>query len=364
MLPLLTTMDDIDTWVTFLKTKINGAGLKDAESIIGKQYIDGRKLSSLQFWDFLTKDGDHISLSTMGWDYSRATTSGKASILRNVLADVVPYKAILEWAHFQAIEQITTVDVGSRWLQFNKSDVQTENENTLNNNAVCFFHVAQGAGLGKLVIGRRGQPTRLELDRVALGAFVNVESAVNQESATSAETDGIDLESEEEPAQQTLKAPRNEMPTAPLSDTTPDGKVVDVFIGHSKNTKIMDQVKTILAFGNFEPVVAEDEETTAVPVPEKVMDAMHKCRAGIMIISADEPSSVENGAEHFAINDNVLIEVGAAFVLYKRNVILLVDRRVDLPSNLQGLYECRYEGDTLDFDSAMSLQQALIKFRE
>ena len=55
---------------------------------------------------------------------------------------------------------------------------------------------------------------------------------------------------------------------------------------------------------------------------------------------------------------------GAAFVLYKRNVILLVDRRVELPSNLQGLYECRYDGDTLDFDSAMKLQLALIKFRE
>ena len=137
-----------------------------------------------------------------------------------------------------------------------------------------------------------------------------------------------------------------------------------VFIGHGRNPRILEQIKAILNFGKFEPVVAEDEETTAIPVPEKVMEAMHKCHAAIMNISAEAPVITEHGEEHFEINDNVLIEIGAAFVLYRKNVILVVDDRVDLPSNLQGLYECRYQGDSLDFDSAMKIQQALIKFRE
>lgn len=45
---------------------------------------------------------------------------------------------------------------------------------------------------------------------------------------------------------------------------------------------------------------------------------------------------------------NVLIEIGAAIVLYKRNFILLVEHGVVLLSNLQGLYEVRYDGGKLD----------------
>jgi predicted nucleotide-binding protein len=47
-----------------------------------------------------------------------------------------------------------------------------------------------------------------------------------------------------------------------------------------------------------------------------------------------------------AINPNVLMEIGAAMALYERRFILLVRQGVKLPSNLQGLYEVRYSGDT------------------
>jgi hypothetical protein len=56
--------------------------------------------------------------------------------------------------------------------------------------------------------------------------------------------------------------------------------------------------------------VAEDEETTAIPVPEKVFAAMRRCQAGIIVVSADESSRTPAGK--FTINENVLIEIGAA----------------------------------------------------
>ncbi len=58
------------------------------------------------------------------------------------------------------------------------------------------------------------------------------------------------------------------------------------------------------------------------------------------------------------LNPNVLIEIGGAMALYGRKFILLVEKGVSLPSNLQGLYEVRYEGDRLDYEATMRLLKA------
>ncbi|MCH8011403.1 MAG: nucleotide-binding protein [Candidatus Marinimicrobia bacterium] len=137
-----------------------------------------------------------------------------------------------------------------------------------------------------------------------------------------------------------------------------------VFISHGKNKNILDQIKTTVEYGNLEPVIVVHEETTAIPVSEKILEAMHKCHAGIINVSADEVIKTEEGEEQYKINENVLIEIGAAFVLYKKKVILVVDKRITLPSNLQGLYLCYYEGDSLDWNSGMKLQEALLKFKK
>lgn len=135
-----------------------------------------------------------------------------------------------------------------------------------------------------------------------------------------------------------------------------------VFISHSKNKNILDQLETILEFGKFEYIIAEDVETAAIPIPDKIFGLMRQCNCAIINISADEELRQEDGK--YRINENVLIEIGAAFVHYNKRVILLVDKRLLLPSNLQGLYRCEYEGDELSFMIAMKLQKALTEFRE
>ncbi|MEJ1961585.1 MAG: TIR domain-containing protein [Gammaproteobacteria bacterium] len=69
------------------------------------------------------------------------------------------------------------------------------------------------------------------------------------------------------------------------------------------------------------------------------------------------------GTERRMLNQNVLIEIGAAMALYGRKFILLVEKGATLPSNLQGLYEVRYEGGKLDYDSTMRLLKAFNDFR-
>lgn len=48
--------------------------------------------------------------------------------------------------------------------------------------------------------------------------------------------------------------------------------------------------------------------------------------------------------------------------LYDDKFILLVEEGIELPSNLQGLYECRYKGDELDMPATMKLMKAFNEF--
>lgn len=154
-----------------------------------------------------------------------------------------------------------------------------------------------------------------------------------------------------------VEAPPTEPPPS-----TPAYAPPRVFISHSKSEAILEQLKTILNFGAFAYEIAEEEETPAIPVPTKVRRAMRRCNCAVINISADEQERLPDGT--YGINQNVLIEIGAAFVLYYPRVVLLVDRRITLPSNLQGLYRCDYEGEELSWSVGMKLQNALAGFRE
>jgi hypothetical protein len=137
-----------------------------------------------------------------------------------------------------------------------------------------------------------------------------------------------------------------------------------VFIAHGKEKEIVEQLKKLLTFGSYEPVVAEEHETTARPVPQKVIESMRSCVAGILHLGTEEILIDKDGNEVHRLNENVLIEIGAAMALYGRNFILLVERGVGIPSNCQGLYCCYYEGDKLDMDATMRLLQAFRDFEK
>jgi len=136
-----------------------------------------------------------------------------------------------------------------------------------------------------------------------------------------------------------------------------------VYISHGKNRSVVEQVKEILRFGKFEPVVSVEKGATAVPVPEKVFDDMRLCSAGVIHVMKEGEYLDPQGTEHPHINDNVLIEIGAAMALYGKNFVLLVQKGTALPSNLQGLYRIEYEGDKLDYNATMQLLKTFNEFK-
>jgi hypothetical protein len=274
---------------------------------------------------------------------------------------ILPIGTYAASANFHQLRDTTATDVAAHWHQHFRSEV-SDNDRILNDQSVCFFQLAEGADLGTLTIGRRGQPTRFDLHEDNARAFVE------------GEVIGFGDEEESDDGNNTGK--REEyLPRAGQGSSPPGGPAElkapekapergnRVFITHGKNKKIVDQVKELVAFGKFEPVVAQERETAAKPVPDKVMDDMRGCQAAVIHVGLEGILHDKDGNEHPQVNGNVLIEIGAAMALYGRNFILLVEDGVKLPSNLQGLYECRYAGDELNMPATMKLLKAFNEFK-
>lgn len=149
-------------------------------------------------------------------------------------------------------------------------------------------------------------------------------------------------------------------PPAVASSAAPNHKV---FITHGKSRAVVNQIKELLIFGKFDPVISVERESTAVPVPDKVFHDMRECSAGVIHVNSEGEMMDSEGNKHIHLNHNVLIEIGAAIALFNKRVILLVQKGVVLPSNLQGLYRCEYEGDKLDYDATMKLLKTFNEFR-
>jgi hypothetical protein len=195
------------------------------------------------------------------------------------------------------------------------------------------------------------------------GPFVAVDSvptppgrAVDVGGTARAEPAGAEDEPTGPPEDDTVRKP-----SPPATPTI--GTNNRVFITHGKNRSIVDQLKELLTFGKFEPVVSVEKDTKSIPVPEKVLQDMRSCAAAVIHVSNEGELLDSDGNKHVKINDNVLIEIGAAMALYDKNFVLLVQEGVALPSNLQGLYRCEYEGDKLDYAATMKLLKTFNQFR-
>lgn len=159
----------------------------------------------------------------------------------------------------------------------------------------------------------------------------------------------------------------DEMPAGagPLVDSVPQNRaeVRRVFITHGKDKGIRDQIEEIVKYGGFEPVVSVKTESLAKPVPHKVLDEMRGCDAAVIHVGVEQKVKDAEGNEVELVNQNVLIEIGAAMALYGQKFILLVEEGVVLPSNLSGLYECRYSGSELSMTATMKLLKAFNDFK-
>ena len=146
-----------------------------------------------------------------------------------------------------------------------------------------------------------------------------------------------------------LREPR--LSALPPASNRQANATAKVFIAHGRDQKLLEQVKTMLNVAEVEYEIAEEEQTAAIPVPEKVSIAMRRCNAALICVAG-------------SLNENVLIEIGAAFVLYgNERVILLWQKGTAVPSNLQGLFRSEFERAELSWSEGMRLMEAIKRLK-
>ncbi len=205
------------------------------------------------------------------------------------------------------------------------------------------------------------------LQEVKGNLYVQIENAKPSTGTTSNQNDDEDEEINNGNGQgevpEELASKLGIKPKASTTKEEPKKEKQTVFISHGKNKKIVEQIKEILKFGQFETIISVEKESTAIPVPEKVFADMRLCDAAVIHVESEEELLDKDGNTHLKINENVLIEIGAAIALYDKRFVLLCEKSIKLPSNLQGLYRCNYEGQQLDYDATMKLLKAFNEFR-
>ena len=353
LLPFRTTLDDVDAVCGYLVTKPTGATRAEAKAVIDSRCLDRRKLTALKFWGLIEDDGNKMKVTDRGRRAVRDSGSGRSKVLLEVVRQVPPYVAVIERVAHRREETITATEVAAHWYEHFKNDVSTS-DRVLNDQAVCFFHVAQGADLGTLTMGRRGNPTRLAFDAQAIRTFVDpstVDTEHGLPTDDSTEVDDLNeptetggTSGEEGEADDTAKT---QQPGLYHTRKEPRDS------GPGKGHHSLREVRTRYSNGT---------RNSCQACSLKVMGDMRTCRAAVIHVSTEGVLRDGEGNEVPRINENVLIEIGAAMALYGDKFVLLVEEGVDLPSNLQGLYECRYKGDELTGSAVMKLLKVCSDF--
>ena len=324
-LPVRTALADIEAICRYLLARPEGATPVALAAALG-DIFDLRKLFALKFWGLVADDGTAVRVTARGRRAVDPAGPDRESALREVVAATPPYAAVIASAVAQSEPVLLSSDVAAHWQQHFRSDCQF---GILNHQTVCFFRVAEGAGLGRLLVGRKGQQTRFELVEAEARAFVEATGASSRlahEAANGGSASG---------------------------DATVAKRERRVFIARRSSAKIIEQVKELVAFGKFEAVVAKERDAAARPFLHELMDEMRGCDTAVIHVGMESASSGLSW-----VGGDALIEIGAAMALYGRNFILLVEEGVELPSNLHGLAECRYSGEGLDMAATMKLLKA------
>ncbi len=324
-LPVRTALPDVEAICGYLATRPEGANAGEMTSALGNEVVDPRKLAAVRFWGLVDEAGGLIRLTARGRLVVQDGGAYRSTALGQVVAAIPAYAAVLARAVQRDETMILAPDVAALWHRDYRDESQF---GILNHQIVCFFRIAEGAGLGRLLVGRKGQQTRFELADCAR-AFVDD----LRRGASDAVTDGA-FSGRAAPARAAARSGNR------------------VFITGHRNRKIIDQLKELVTFGKFEPVVARDRDG-AGPFLCQLMDEMRGCDTAVIHVGADRQAAAAG-----AVAGEVLIEIGAAMALYGRSFILLLQEVVELPPNLQGLCECRYSGNELTIPAMMKLLKA------
>jgi hypothetical protein len=257
----------------------------------------------------------------------------------------------------QGLQLVTHLDVAAYWQDRGADTLGQYDDKSLEGHVICFFHLCQAAGLGAVTLGKRGQLTRLRVERDELAAYLIAKPlSGSAEQATEDERAGPG-------AQQSLKdtgaGTRGGEPGAAAASASTEK--MRVYISTGRETQLVLQLRAALDLADIECRVSEREPVVKSPLPTDVFQAMRECDAALMVLNDEDFKSDDVGSPLPV--ENLLIEIGAAFALYGRRVLFLHEGRLAVPANLLGLRCDSLGGHELTWTEGLQLVQAFKDFK-
>ncbi|MBX9654675.1 nucleotide-binding protein [bacterium] len=347
-LPVRATMDDISQTCSYIAQKPTGATTKDITSVVGDKLSDSRRISALQYWGLieLQEDGKY-KITDIGRLCAR-DEAGRSTALQDVIRQIPAYYAIIERAAHRREDSISSTDVSAHWHRHFKSEVG-DSDDYLKQQTISFFQVAEGAGLGNLILGRRGAQTRFSFKADALRLFIEQSTESNDQSHIE---DGghSELTNDDQESPHDTYNPFNK-------PTSGQG----IFIAHGKNRKPLEQLKKVLEKFRIPFKVAIDEPNLGRPISGKVRETMQACNCAILLFTADEEFKNAQGETIWRPSENVIYELGASAYLYDNRLVIMKEDRVTFPSNFHDIGYISFQTDSLEA-KATELLSELIGF--
>ena len=346
-LPILTTAADIRELIQYLKRRPAGVTATEELDRPKKRLFEDRKLEAYELLGITTREDQTLRLSPLGWKFAQRMESD-AEVFRHVLGRSLPYSTALNWILRQNIDLITSTELRDFWHGVHPPFAFDDQE-AMRGSAVSFFSICQASGLGTMTLGKRGHITRFFVDRDELTKFLAEASGslVRCEGTTGTEV-------HERLAH-----------AAVLKDSsvarTLEQQAFTVLI-QSKNPSIVELIRRTLEITNvssmsvglvWDRIAAEDE-----PVPQTSREF------NALIVVLDEDSFTRDDTGIYCLREKVLMELGAAHVLYDRRVILLADRRIASCQGFKDLIYYEFDSERLDWEVGLQLIKLVAEFRD
>jgi hypothetical protein len=252
------------------------------------------------------------------------------------------------------LQLVTHLNVAAYWQDNYAETVGRHDDKSLEGHVVCFFHLCQAAGLGIVTLGKRGQLTRLRVEQDELAEYLLEDSFAGCEE-TAIEDNRTAL-GEGSPGD-TCAGVRVQTTIA----ERPPPEKMRVFISIGRESKLASQLRGAFDLAEIECLVLERKMAGESLLPADVFRAMRECDAALMVLNDEDFKSAEGG--RVLPVESLLIEIGAAFALYGRRVLLLHEGQLPVPANLLGLCCCRFGGDELTWDEGVRLIKAFRDFQ-
>ena len=343
-LPVLATPGDLREAVQYLKRKPAGASLAEALADSKRRAFEPRKVAAYESWGLVARRGQKILLTPAGLKFARtlepATRAYRAMLDSNRL-----YRATLEWMHGQGLDLVTYEDVTAFLREEFGALLSSAGAKAMEEGVVCFFHLCQAAEIGTVTIGKRGQPARMRVEREGLDEYMDERGALPARDARP--SGGEAREDADE--------------TAGGEEETTAGTRLFITYG-TQPAHLVAQIQTVFELAGIGSHASERAPSggTAMLVADEAAEVMRRCDAALVLLSSEDCRPDESGAP--AVARRVLVEIGAASVLYKGRVLLLLDGPLEVPAGLSALPRVTLAGGGLTLEAGIELLKAVRGF--